>query len=240
MSIEKFLALYFPLRAKAVCTIKTAKYVCGISVVIFVAWNLPLIILSKPTLFYDGMMVCSVREDFWSIFNHFSASLFSFIPFAVMITMNCAIILKFIMAKYRSSQNTGTQSTSQALNKAATRGTVVLLTVSTMFIILTGPLVIATYTKKIYPIFVQIFLLILPLYLNHSINGVLYCIVGTKFRNELINLIRCHCKNKPSNVSELSTKKTTLLVLSGLVLTVQFFSDCDCDLFFAHNVLHRS
>ena len=212
MSVEKFFALYFPLRTKTICTVKTAKWVCGISAVVLLLCNLPLIILSYP-VDYGLITVCFVQDDFWSIFWHFTASIYSFVPFGVMILMNSAIIFKFIVAKYRSSQNTGTQSTSQALNKAVTRGTVVLLTVSTMFIILTGPMAIGTYLNRVYPLYVQVFVMIVPQYLNHSINGVLYCIVGTKFRNELISLICRRDKKKPSNQTELSTKNTTLSVL---------------------------
>ena len=72
---------------------------------------------------------------------------------------------------------------------------------------------IVTYSKTDYSLGVQVFALIVPNYLNHCINGVLYCVVGTKFRNELISLLCGRHKNKRSNLTELPTKKTTLSVL---------------------------
>ena len=57
------------------------------------------------------------------------AILYSFGPFVFMILANFAIIYKFLKAKLRN-RDAGTESTSQALSKSATRGTAMLLTVS--------------------------------------------------------------------------------------------------------------
>ena len=39
MSVEKFFALYFPLKTKTVCTVKTAKRVTIVAAVIFIAFD---------------------------------------------------------------------------------------------------------------------------------------------------------------------------------------------------------
>ena len=39
MSVEKFFALYFPLKTKTVCTVKTAKRVTIVAAVIFAAFD---------------------------------------------------------------------------------------------------------------------------------------------------------------------------------------------------------
>ena len=57
-------------------------------------------------------------------------------------TANCLIILKFMIAKWRNRQG-GTESVNQALSKSAVKSTVMLLTVSFAFIILTSPIAIA-------------------------------------------------------------------------------------------------
>ena len=41
-------------------------------------------------------------------------------------------------------------------------------------------------------------------YLNHSINGVLYCIVGTKFRLELCKIL-CPKKPSPEGISSIQS-----------------------------------
>ena len=81
-------------------------------------------------------------EYFLILYNIIVPVTYSYGPFTIMGITNCAIIYKFMMAKWKSRYN-GTQSTNQALSKSATRGTAMLLTVSFTFIILTGPLAIA-------------------------------------------------------------------------------------------------
>ena len=65
--------------------------------------------------------------------------LYSFGPFTLMFATNFAIAFKFMRAKCRSSQNSLTESTNQALVKSATRGTTMVVTVSVTFLLLTAP-----------------------------------------------------------------------------------------------------
>ena len=67
-----------------------------------------------------------------------------------------------------------------------------LVTVSVTFIVLTGPgSVLYFITETPHPL-VRGATHSLA-YLNHAINGVLYCIVGSRFRNELVKTLTC-CK----------------------------------------------
>ena len=102
-----------------------------------------------------------------------------------MFMCNFAILYKFIKAKFQS-QNGGTESTNQALSKSATRGTAMLLTISFAFIILTGPIFVVNAIWPNSAIPYLIFRICITFeYVNHGINGILYCISGTRFRNEL-------------------------------------------------------
>ena len=205
MSIEKFFALYFPLKSKLVCTVNTAKWVCGISAVLYGAYNSPLIILSKRVEMY-GYVYCDVHEGYWAIFRLTDSVLYAFGPFSIMIIINSAIVIKFMLARRRNTQG-GTQSTSQALSKVATRGTAMLVTVSVMFILLTGPLAMGTTLEMQFHPMVQILVFTVPQYLNHSINAVLYSIVGTRFRTELMKVL-CYCKLNGSNSSSTQQKRS--------------------------------
>ena len=119
-----------------------------------------------------------------------------------MIIFNSAIIYKFLKTKY-DNRTTDTQSTSQALVKSATKGTAMLLTVSFMFIILTAPISISlAISAKVHPIAHTVTSLLG--YLNHGINGVLYCIVGSRFRNELKKVFCCSTKRAQSTSGGLS------------------------------------
>ena len=108
-----------------------------------------------------------------------------------MFITNFAIVLKFMKAKCKSKQINSTESTNQALIKAATRGTAMVVSVSVTFLLLTAPGGVAYALRPLihlgsipeYRVFMN-----LTTYLNHSINGFLYCIVGTRFRSELLKL----------------------------------------------------
>ena len=40
MSVEKFIALYFPFKSRNICTVRTAKWASGIAFVLFIPLNL--------------------------------------------------------------------------------------------------------------------------------------------------------------------------------------------------------
>ena len=131
----------------------------------------------------------------YQVINHrIDSTLYSFLPFCNMIITNFAIFFKLIRAKYKTKHGSS-ESTSQALSKSATKGSVMLITVSIMFIILTGPVVIA-YAISVSPDPILNAVFIIMQYTNHSINGLLYCIVGSKFRKELVKTLGCGGKNR--------------------------------------------
>ena len=92
----------------------------------------------------------------------------------------------------------------QALVKAATRGTAMVVTVSVAFILLTAPTAVSEALfgwwnplRHSFPL-LRAFA-IFTHYLNHSINGLLYCIVGSRFREEVFRIF--HRKRIPQSVS---------------------------------------
>ena len=122
--------------------------------------------------------------------------------FAIMGLTNIAIIYKFIQVKL-ASKHGGTESTNQALDNVAMRGTAILITVTMTFIILTAPAQITfAITVNIHPLLSPF--LYLAAALNHGINGFLYMIVGSKFRKELIATLRCIGKKNGADVSRKS------------------------------------
>ena len=194
MSFEKCFAVYFPFKSETVCTVKTAKRATGIVGLILVGYN--------SMHFFDweshfiksyGFHVCIFLKDYGKIIQATDSALYSFLPFIVMFITNFAIVFKFVKAKCRSNY---TESTNQALIKSATRGTAMVVTVSVTFLILTVPTAVGralvrairSSSHPMYEVFMNF-----TQYLNHSINGVLYIIVGSRFRNELLRII---CKKK--------------------------------------------
>ena len=193
MSVEKCFAVYFPLKSKTVCTVRTAKCATGIVGVILAAYNsLRFYEWESRLIHSSGNQVCIFIHDHKKIIQAIDSALYSFGPFILMFMTNFAIVFKFMRAKCESSQCNSSQSTNQALVKTATRGTAMVVTVSVTFLILTTPsaadqallhvMHLATYPMyRVFMNFTQ--------YLNHSINGLLYCIVGSRFRNELLKIL---------------------------------------------------
>ena len=132
------------------------------------------------------------KLNYVSIFTKIESALYSFIPFCILGITNMLIIYKFIKAN-RNKGAGSTSSTNQALSKAGMRGTAILITVSLTFIILTGPVsfysIIITDIEDLNMLLARLFEILANL--NHAINSVLYCVVGTKFRNELKALLKC-------------------------------------------------
>ena len=149
----------------------------------------------------NGVKYCTwvnIPDGYDDIYWQIDAILYSFAPFTIMIIANCMIIFKFVMARWQTRIG-GTESVSQALSKSAVKGTVMLVTVSTAFIILTGP---ASVAVAIFgdsaPIMVYGVTVLLQ-YLNHSINTVLYCISGTRFRHELMKVFGCYTERRSAS-----------------------------------------
>ena len=193
MSVEKFFALYFPLKTQSVCTVKTARRISLCTAAAYIAFDSQIFFIMEAVGDDFGKYCYFLKgyESYHLTFNQIDSVLYSFGPFTIMGFANLAIIYKFVRAKIDGKAG-GTQSTHQALNKAAMRGTAILITVSLTFIILTGPVSIVFAVNK-YPHPIVELLVQLTATLNHGINAALYCIVGSKFRQELMKTLNC-CK----------------------------------------------
>ena len=161
----------------------------------------------------SGNPKCIAVKEYWNIYlicYTVDSVLYSFGPFTLMFITNFAIVFKFMTAKCKSDHNSSTESTNQAIVKVATRGTTMVVTVSVTFIVLTAPSGVEYAVKSLMDLgSVPEFrvLMNITMYLNHSINGILYCIVGSRFRSELSKLI---CSSENSQNLLVSTLSTTL------------------------------
>ena len=214
LSLEKCFAVYFPLKSKTVCTVRTAKWLTGIVAVILTAYNSIHLFYLKSFVDSSGSHSCVYSFDYYILRDAINSVLYSFGPFVLILLTNVAIGFKFMRAKCKSNS---TESTNQALIKVATRGTAMVVIVSVMFLILTAPTavhssltsVIRLGSHPVYRVFMN-----LTQYLNHSINGVLYCMVGSRFRREFFQIFRR--KDISENLSTPhSVNSTSVVTVSG-------------------------
>ena len=221
MSVEKCIALYLPFKSRNICTVKTAKWASGIACVFFILADGFWFFVVKAIQGDGGarFRTCVFADfflDYILVYTKIDAVIYSFAPFAVMGLTNIAIIYKFVQAKLASKRG-GTESTNQALSNAAMRGTAILVTVTMTFLILTAPANIITTvsrTSNLHPLLTPF--LYISVALNHSINGLLYTIVGTKFRKELILTLRCVGRQNWADVGGKSSQMTNMTNISKI------------------------
>ena len=210
ISIEKFIALYFPFKTKTICTVPIAKRVSLVTAIFLILYNAQFLYIGGHVKDPDGNLYCdyvNISVTYYKILAYMLMTLYIFGPFVIMIVANFAITYKFMMAKLHSRS---TESTNQALSKSAMKGTAMLLTVSFGFIILMGPIGIANLLWVKIPDLVFGIAVTLE-YINHGINGFLYCISGTRFRTELMKTLGCFKKG-----STTGTSRGTATVISEL------------------------
>ena len=218
MSLEKCFAVYFPLKSKSVCTVKKAKWSTGIVGVILAGFNLHWFVTTNVVSMSAGLYKCVATDHYHYAIEFVDSVLYSFGTFLLMFITNIAIALKFMRAKCKRNQSNSTESTNQALVKAATRGTAMVVTVSVTFLILTAPT--AVYSSLFYvfdladnPLY-RAFMNFTQ-YLNHSINGVLYIIVGSTFRMELLKIFCGKQRSHSMSVSHSVNKMNLVGVNKG-------------------------
>ena len=115
MSLEKCFAVYFPLKSKIVCTVRSAKWSTSVVGVIIAGYDSLYFFVTE----YE-VSSCVFVGNFRIIMDNVDSALYSFGPFAFMFITNSTIAFKFMKAKCNLSNST--ESTNQALGKAATRG----------------------------------------------------------------------------------------------------------------------
>ena len=216
MSLEKCFAVYFPLKSKTVCTVRTAKWTTSIVGVILTAYDLQWFVLMESGISeWSGFYSCVAGDRYHNSFHLVDSVPYSYGPFVFMFIINFAIVLRFMRARCKS--NHSTESTNQALVKSETRGTAMVVTVSVTFLLLTSPTAVNdalwhTFQLDSIPFYHSF--MNLTQYLNHSINGVLYCIVGSRFRMELVKIL--NRKGRPVALSySISGNNTSLTNING-------------------------
>ena len=204
-----------------------AKKVTFVVTLILLAINLQHCFIWEAEMLPNGAKGCrtvNVPDNYILNYSKFDLTLYSFAPFTIMVLTNGAIIYKFMQASCARDQG-GTESTNQALSKSANKGTTTLITVSLTFLILTAPVVFYGMIVTEENVIVEA-IVILMRYTNNSINAVLYCISGSRFRNELMKTFPFRLCRKDTNlrsgsqsVSSLSGNSTRGTVSSNVSVT---------------------
>ncbi len=186
MTGEKTLSIIFPFKAKMFSNIKMAKIVSAVTLVCLAFFDLKWIFgvrtvkLSNKRPDGCDYHLSSESYDYFIIFDDI---FYSLLPCILIFFFNLTIIFKLLHSKFRSKQSNQTS----AMSKTAMSTTLMLLSVSITFTILTSPAAIgylifldfSTMPEVLYHISIYLY------YVNHSCNALMYTMLSPRFRREI-------------------------------------------------------
>ena len=235
MTLDKYIEIKWPHRAATYSTPRRARIIAVCVYACTLIYNTPHLFLSSTN---NGQRFAySVKLLITKVYSWISFVLNAVIPFTLLIHMNY-VIVKTVGSSQKmfSANNTTTGSgkaqetdtRSKSMKNAESQLTIMLLMVTTLFLILLCP----TYIGFIYLTLVErdtplkyansllFFQISFKLYTTNSrVNFFLYCISGQKFRNNVKEIL-CYCciplrkerKEGPqSNTTEMGTGSSTTL-----------------------------
>ena len=197
MTTDKYIAIKWPHKTATYSTPRRAKMIAvGLSVGAFV-YNIPHLFLSS--FMGDLCVAYAIDNLITRMYSWFTFVLNAIIPFTLLIYMNF-VIVKTVRSSRRSfgDNDRGMDARQKAMKSAENQLTIMLLLVTTLFLILLCP----TYVRFIYLSFadpstpleyanqILIFQITVRLFMtNTGLNFFLYCISGKKFRNDLKEIL---------------------------------------------------
>lgn len=222
VTIERFIAVKFPLKAPRMCDAHRARVVIlGIIIIIsfinlHILWSVELQYNSHNGSTWSALCDAGVAhtvlvKDIWPWVD---AAIYSFVPFVIITLLNSLIVRQVLYARKRRSQMQHVELTSNCSNfvsklqakksnESNKKLTIMLLAVSFAFVLTTLPMnllqIVSAFLGPVaHKRFAQMTLFRtiaeLLMYVNHSINFFLYCATGRKFRRH-VRLMVCLCCN---------------------------------------------
>ncbi|XP_069119812.1 probable G-protein coupled receptor 139 [Argopecten irradians] len=208
MTIERFLAIWFPLKVSELCTRSRAAMVMGIIAVPLLALNLHFFWSTLEVWDDYYSWDCQFQSDFeffmTKLWYWIDGAAYSLIPFIILVIFNILIIVgikrghRGVVSKIDKTRMTEKMKQQQQI-------TIMLVTVSLVFVILTMPNCVFfifqnywNYTETLheyarYFLFYQLVFVLSDF--NHAINFYLYFLSGKKFRAKFHAII-CICRRK--------------------------------------------
>ncbi len=212
MTGEKCYTVLHPFKAKTYCSTKTAKIVCGCVILFWAVYHSQLFFTFKkydlgPVVYcyFDLEKYSLAYAKFYAVFD---GVMYCYLSFTMILIFNAIIITKLFMGQ--RGKNIGT--TENILSKTALSTSLMLVTVSVCFLVLTIPGSVTFVMYELgYNLNVKVYHIVtIPFYINHGINAGLYAIVGPKFRREGIRFLFGWRKGRvePFNSSTMSSEAT--------------------------------
>ncbi|XP_076469436.1 neuromedin U receptor homolog nmur-2-like [Babylonia areolata] len=213
VTVQRTMAVKWPHRMRVVCTLQRTRI--AIVAVALIGCSLHSHFLYGMVISEDNkcIFMSPAYEEFVNrIWAWVDLGVFSLFPSVFLLV--CNVILSFTLLKATSStamtMHSSASASSSDVNvtrkKAASRTTIMILALSCTFLILTMPVCVyliwdyytfdPTDDTTLWTRDAALFAVTLLLwYTNSSVNFLLYCFTGTKFRTEFLNWISCGTKS---------------------------------------------
>ena len=199
MTVDKYIAIKWPHKAATYSTPKRAKITVTIGFLALMIYNIPHLFMAR--LFGGQCFGYSAGGVITKIYSWVNFICNGVIPFALLLYMN-SVIVRTVGASHRKFGARDASSTGkrEKMRNAESQLTVMLLLVTTLFFILLIPVyirfVLTTFFHPNTPYKFSIAMLLFQIthklfHTNNGINFFLYCISGQKFRNDLMEILKC-------------------------------------------------
>ena len=207
MTAEKCFALYFPLKARYICTVRSAQWTSVVMVTVFIVYNSQSFFVMKKfqdDLGFDYCKTVNTPENYMKTFHLVHSVIYSYVPIISMAMLNVALCRKLRQSAKVSVALSGSSGSGNGYwKKAAKQGTKMMLMLTSTFIALTTPVCIyfaiaddaLTYSPLAFSVTMNL------QWANHSINAFLYILVGSTYRKAVRKMLQCRKSNRVANES---------------------------------------
>lgn len=239
MTVERVIIIYLPLRAKQITQKKIARSIIGMMLIsssiiashFFFTVDTHGKYFNKTHILVESGGECSMKSqmtNFFRIWTIIDASLYSFIPSCVLISLNILIVWEILRSRNKRMclTNNANQTCSKSMKKMSTDTqhlSITLIAISFIFLVTTTPLVLfklILYFKGHYQMKEEIYqsgliqlidvIFEMLMYVNHSINFLLYCATGNRFRQHVLSLILCGSRSSSRQTEATKFQKSTI------------------------------
>jgi len=253
VAVDRFVTVWFPFRAAALFSVRVAGVATACLVVVVVVGNVHAFWTFR--LRDDWPPRCVPAPDDWFMnvaFNYVKFSTYSLLPFVVVAVLNVLVVYGVARLRRRlflrrvsrlqapSDSTVGGERTLQPpLSTNQVRATSMLVVVALMWLVLATPftLVSVLAVNGIRPTSDSAHLLVRTLafvlmYMNHSVNVIVYCAMERGFRIALCRMIlccgssgqACHCcrsriRPRPRPISTARTRSNSSVKMQSLLST---------------------
>lgn len=218
-TIERCIAVVFPLKLNIWCNVKRIKFFLFILFVVCILFSIPYITEMNSEVKLSGRRACTWSQFYHAYYTFVETIWYMYLPIFVVMVGNGIIIYKLNTLAVNRTSILSSTGNSARRTKEQHNTTRLLITVACIFLVLHIPQLIMKLFQAFNPDhiatlesnmqdFLTFYLLIEISYqttdFQNSINFFLYCVFGSKVRKVLLHAICCRERqNKKNDTAQL-------------------------------------